>query len=281
MIWLLLSLYWISNVTWQLLIKKAVNSGRHYASVSAAIMLVASVVSLTVAPVFEWQWPSGLYGYLLPLISTILLASSSRLEIIARQDLPVSEVVIVNRLRAVMFILGAIIILGERPGPIMLLGAAIIVFANLLAAYNGGKFIINKSFWQLMVASLLVVISTFIDVEASKQFNLGFFLSVSFLLRALFFVAIDPVTRFDVLTELRSGGKLRIIATGSALALSVIVTIIGFQRFEYSQFEPLRSTATFLTILIASRVNSEDNHNILRKLLAAILVVVGVYLISS
>ena len=44
----------------------------------------------------------------------------------------------------------------------------------------------------------------------------GFFLSVSFLLRALFFVAIDPVTRFDVLAELRSGGKLRIIATGSA-----------------------------------------------------------------
>ena len=281
MIWVLFGLYLLGNLTWNLLIKKSLVDAKHYASVSAAIMFVAGTVLLATIPLFPWQWPERPIFYALPIIVALLLAISARMEVIARTKLPVSEVVIINRLRAVMFVVAAIVVLGERPDVLTLLGASSIVAANLMISYQKGKFVINKYFWELLVASALVVLSTLIDVEVSKQFNLGLFLFLSFVFRGIFFIAVDPITVGDVKDVFLSKGFGRVFLTGAGLGLSVVVTIYAFQRFDYSVFEPLRASATFAAVLIATKVNHEDNQDPLKKLLAASLVVLGVYLIAT
>lgn len=279
MIWLFFGLFLVGNL-WQLFVKPLLNSGKHIGSVTAASMFVSAVVSLMASVFFEWSWPVIWWQYITPLLVAIVLAISTRIEIVARKILPVSEVVLINRLRSVMFVIVGVLLLGEEPGVMTIVGAVLIILANILITYQKGSFVINKYFWQLVLADLLVVLSTLIDVEVSKSYNLGFFMAVSFAVRGLFFIAFDPITIKDVMKEFLAPYRWKILLMGAALTLSVLVTVRGFQLFPYSIFEPLRSVGTFVTIILAAQLYREDKENIARKIFASLLVIIGVILIE-
>lgn len=56
-----------------------------------------------------------------------------------------------------------------------ILGAIIIIFANLLLAFNQGKFKINKYFIMSIVSNLLFAIAMIINVNISSEFNIAIY----------------------------------------------------------------------------------------------------------
>jgi len=66
-----------------------------------------------------------------------------------------------------------------------LAGAGLILTGNVLIFYEKGKLKINKYIWLGILATLLFRIVILIDIGISKQFNLPFYIMLTFFIPAI------------------------------------------------------------------------------------------------
>jgi drug/metabolite transporter (DMT)-like permease len=160
------------------------------------------------------------------------------------------------------------------------IGAFLIIFSNVLIFYNRKSSKVDKSVIFGVLACLAFSIALFLDVNISNDFNLAFYVALSLLVPALFIIIFEKIKLSSVISEFKNGNKLAIIITGLCSGTTLIVKLKAYQLGEVTTIAPLLAL-TVLGNVITGYIFLDERSNLLKKVIAAIIIMISIILIKT
>lgn len=159
------------------------------------------------------------------------------------------------------------------------IGAMLIIFSNILIFYKKGKFEFNKYILLGILANISYTIALFLDVNISDNFNLPFYVAITLMIPAILISIIERIKVSDIKNELVNGNKKAIFITAFSWALSIISSLRAYQLGNVTIVAPLSALTVILNVIFGYLFLKEKN-NLLRKIIAAIIVIISIILIK-
>jgi len=257
--------------------KLAVRNAKRDGAATVILQSIAGLSVLVLAPFLPMKFPSDIRVYLLLLLACIFYGLNDRIQTTSRKNLQVSVFSILGQLNNVFLIVIGLIIFKEPLIFTKICGAALILFANIFLFYKKGNLKLNKYIWMGILAPLFLAIATSIDIGNSKQFNLPFYLMITFLVPASMIFFGERIKLSEVAHELRGPDKKNYIITGLTWGVLCFFSIRALQLGKVTTVVPLQATGVLLNVLVAYFVHNE-NKDQLKKIIAAAIVIAGVLL---
>jgi drug/metabolite transporter (DMT)-like permease len=160
-----------------------------------------------------------------------------------------------------------------------LVGAGIIVIANLLLAFNKGKFTFNKYFIMSVISNLLFAVAMLINMNISSEFNVAiytfFTVGIPFCVIALF----NRVKIKELKKEFNRYDKKLFIFSALMWCLMLISSV---KAYELGNVVIVASFLALTSILNSAveLVFNRDKKTFIKKLVIGILIVIGVILVK-
>ena len=275
-----LVLGYISSVvflqSYKFAVRKAIKNG----AATVLLQLIAIFVYLLIVPLYEIKFPSEATGYILLAIASIFYAFTDRTQTTVRKNLEVSEYSLLNQLRVVVLIVIGVMFFKEALLWNKVLGAGLILFANALLVFRGGKFKMNRYVWLAIAVAFSSAIALSIDVGISELFNLPIYISITFFIPMMIICLVERIKFREIIREYRNGDGKFYVITGVAWAINSICIIRALQIGELTVVAPLLAVTVLLNVIFAAVIHKEYN-NFWKKIFAAILTIVGIVLIFS
>jgi len=246
----------------------------------AATVILQSIAGLSVLilmPFLSIKFPTDWKIYVLLIIACFFYAINDRIQTTVRKNLEVSVYTIVNQLSSVFLIIYGLTIFGEPFSLTKIMGGVLVLLANILLRYSGGKIQFNKYIWLAVFASLALATALSIDVGISNNFNLPIYIMLTLIVPTLMIKITEKITIKDIKTEYNNGNKKYFFLTGISWGLLIFFMIRAYQFGSFTLITPLSATSVVINVLVATLFFAERD-NILKKIFAAVLVIVGVYL---
>jgi drug/metabolite transporter (DMT)-like permease len=160
-----------------------------------------------------------------------------------------------------------------------LVGAGIIIIANLLLAFNKGKFRFNKYFIMCVISNLLFAVAMLINMNISSEFNVAiytfFTVGIPFCVIALF----NRVKIKELKKEFNRYDKKLFIFSALMWCLMLISSVKAYEMGNVvivASFLALTSILNSAVELVFNR----DKKTFIKKLVIGILIVIGVMLVK-
>lgn len=257
--------------------KLAVKDAKRDGAATILLQLIAGLSILIAFPFFEFKIPTDPKVYAFLFGALIFYALNDRLQTTVRKHLPVSTFSILSQLTTVFLILIGLTVFKEPFVLNKIIGAFIILMANVLLIYKKGMFKVNPYIGLSVLASLFFSIAISIDIGISKQFNLPFYIMVTLIVPAIMILLVEKIPAQAVLEEHRSASKRYYWFAGVSWGLAILCSLRSFQFGEVTTIVPLQAAAVLLNVLVAYFFLHEKEDRF-KKFIAACLVFVGVYL---
>ena len=270
-----LVLYVLFTQAYKIATKKSKNDG----ALTILLQMFGGLVLLLFVPLFKLQFPSDYKTYLFLGIACVFYAITDRVNTTARRGLDVSTYSILGQLMTVFLIVWGILFFKE---PIILkkmLGALLILAGNVLVLYKKGKFEFNKYVVYSLIGNLAMSIGVSIDVGISDQFNLPIYVSSTLIVPALIVLLVERVNPKDIIGEYKNGDKKSIWLVGCSWGLMLLSMLRAYQFGSVTTIAPIASVTTILNVFVAYFLLKEKN-SLLRKVIAALIVILGIVLIK-
>ena len=225
------------------------------------------------------KFPTDIKVYFFLGLALVFYSISDRLNTTVRSGIEASTFSIIRQLSTVFMIFAGLIFLKE---PFILnkfIGAILIILSNILIFYKKGEGKPNKYIILGIISNICYTIALFLDVNISNNFNLPFYVAISLGVPAILIFIIEKVKISDIKNELKNGNKKAIIITGITWALSIIAQLRAYQLGDVSIVAPLCSLAVILNVIVGYLFQKE-RENMPKKIVAAILIVLGIVLIK-
>lgn len=268
--------YLVANVLFFQFYKVAVKQAHHDGAATILLQMVAGTSILLLVPFMPFVFPDNPLTYVLFITACIFYAINDRIQTTARKHLEVSVFSILNQFLNIFLILYGFIIFQEAVTTAKIIGALCIIAGNIFLFYKKGKFSVNKYSVLSIGASLALATAVTIDIGISAQFNLPFYIMLTLIVPALFIALIERIKPRAIIKEYNNVSFKYYLITGCAWALSIFFALRSFQLGEVSLIVPLQATAVLLNVVVASIIFKEKD-NLWKKLVAALLVILGVY----
>lgn len=230
-------------------------------------------------PFFPFIIPDNAGAYLFILLAIIFYALNDRIQTTVRKNLDVSVYSIMDQLTRVFLIIYGIVIFREVIVASKLIGGGLILAANVILFYRKGKIKINKYVLLNVVAVFLLATATVIDIDISRQFNLPFYIMLTLIIPALLIYMVERHSVKEIMDEYNSRRKKYYLITGISWGALIFFIIRAFQTSEVVFIAPLLATSVLLNVLVASILHKEKT-NLARKIIAAIAVIFGVFIMT-
>lgn len=240
------------------------------------LQIIAGLSILLIAPFFEFNFTSIPKYWILLFVACVFYALNDRLQTTARKHLPVSTFSILNQLATVFLFLIGITIFREPLAPMKVLGTILILVANMLLIYKRGALKIDRNVIISVLAVLFFSIAISLDIGISEQFNLPVYIMLTLIIPALMIVFAEKIPTKEISEEYNSAARKYYIITGCAWGLAILFSLRAYQLGDVTTVVPLQATAVILNVLAAYILQNEREDRI-KKILAACLVVAGVY----
>ena len=257
--------------------KKAVQNVKNDGAATILLQIIAGVSALFFIPFFAIQFPQGIKFYVLLGISSIFYALTDRLQTTSRKNLEVSVYSILNMLKTFFLVLFGIIFFKEEVILMKIVGALLILLGNGILFYKKGRFKINKYVFFGILATLVYTIAISIDIGISELFNIAIYISLVFLVPAIILFLFEKQKIRNIVQEYKKGKKSYFLITGFFWTLASIFTLRAYQLGGVIVVAPLLACSVFINIFVAYFFLKERD-NILKKIIASLIVIVGVYL---
>lgn len=191
-----------------------------------------------------------------------------------------SEVTIITSTRTIITIISAIFLLGEVFDLQKAVGTLLILFSAYLITKKKRRFKVNKGVLYALGMAVCYGLAITNDTFLLKYVDVFSFLTVASLLPGFFLIAVKP----KALLELGQFLKPKVLAKmliltlfyAGGAALFYFAIIIGAGA---SQITPISQSAVIVTVILAAIFLNERDY-LLKKLVSAILVTIGVLLIK-
>ena len=248
-------------------------------ALTALLQAIGALTVLLISPLFEIKFPTDIKVYIFLGLAIIFYSISDRLNTTVRSGIEASTFSIIKQLSTVFMIFTGLVFLKE---PFILnkfIGAILIIVSNILIFYKKGEGKPNKYIILGIISNICYTIALFLDVNISDNFNLPFYVAISLGVPAILIFILERVKISDIKNELKNGNKKAIIITGITWSLSIVAQLRAYQLGNVSIVAPLCSLAVILNVIIGYLFQKE-RENMLKKIVAAILIILGIVLIK-
>lgn len=213
------------------------------------------------------------------ILSVALYGLFERLQFFARKQIEASNITILFRISPIITFIGSIFVFNEILTFNKLIGFIFIIIASFLVTYRKEtKFSLNKPFLIVAVCAIALGLSRIVDKGVvNTGFSVDFY---NFILWVgpLLFIYLPYIPRKELKGEMIVGSwKIPLTAL---INVAVLYTqLYALSLADASLVIPVISASTVLTV-IGGIVFLNERENILKKILAAITVFIGIILIK-
>lgn len=243
------------------------------------LQIMAGITVLIICPFFEFKFPSDVRIYIMLGISIIFYAISDRVNTTVRSGIEASTFSMLKQLSTTFMIFAGLIFFKEEFVLNKFIGAVLIIFSNILIFYKKGKFEWNKYIILGIVSNLSYTIALFLDVNNSDSFNLPFYVAITLMVPALLIMIFERIKLSEVKNELVNGNKKAIIITALSWGIMIVSQLRAYQLQNVTIVAPLCALTVILNVIVGYLFLKEKD-NLLRKIVAAILIIISVILIK-
>lgn len=265
----------IFNQSYKIVTKRNINDG----VLTILIQFISSLTCLLFLPLFKFRFPTDLKVYLFLFLAIIFYTLNDRLGTTARKGLEASTYIILKQLSTVFMIFAGLLFFKESFVINKFIGAILIVLSNIIVFYKKENFKFNKSFLFGILANICLTIALFLDVNYSSKFNLAFYVLLTFLIPMILIFLFERIKIKNIIIEYKNSNKSILFFTGISWSLMMITKLKSYQLGSISVVAPLLSLTVILNVIISCFLLKEKN-NLIRKIIAGILIIIGIILIK-
>lgn len=281
MTWLIMILlYVLGNSISNILRRVVMKDEKSDAFTSVVIFQFMGFIMATIFCLFK--------GFTLPPIAkypfnfitqAVLWGLSSLLLFKASKELEASEVTIISTVTSIATIITAVLFLHEAFNLVRLLGVVLIIFSVILVSLNKGKLRFNRGVWYALASSICGGIAITNDTFILQTTDVYSMLVIGWLTPGLFLLATNPkiIKKINYFFNYKKFMKMFLMTlfyTFSGIAFYLAIAMGG----QASQVTPIGQASIITTIILASLFLRERDH-LPKKMIAAILVTLGVLLL--
>lgn len=278
--WILfISLYIISAIIFTQFYKVTTKTHKSDGALSALLQFIAGISALLLIPFFSFKFSADWKVYLLLGIACIFYAITERLYTTVRSGIEASTFSIIEQLSTVVLIVAGLLFLKEPFILKEIIGASLIIFSNIIVFYkNGQKF--NKYVVLGVIANLCFSVALFICINISVHFNLPLYVAATLLIPALFILMAERIRISSLIKEFEFGNKKAILVTGLLWGFTIVMSLRAYQLGNVTIIAPL-SALTVIGNVIVGYIFLKERSNLLKKIIAALLIIISVILINT
>lgn len=277
--WFYLTIYLILYVIFTQAYKVATQSSKNDGALTILLQFLGGLIVLLFIPFFKFQFPTDYKTYLFLGIACIFYAISDRINTTARRGLEVSTYSILGQLSTVFLILWGIIFFKEAIVLKKIIGALLILTGNTFVIYRKGKFEFNKYVILSILSNFVMSIGLLVDVGISDKFSMPIYVAATFILPSLMISLVNKVKISDVISEYKNGNKKSILLVSASWGIMIVSYLKSFQYGSVTTIAPIASATTILNVFAAYFLLKEKN-SLLKKIFAALIVILGIVLIK-
>ena len=273
-------LYIILAVAFTPFYKIVLKTSKSDGTITVLLQFIAGLSALIFVPFFKLTFPTDWKVYLLLGIACIFYAISDRINTTVRSGLEASTFSIIKQLSTVFMILSGLLFFKEQFVLKKIIGAGLIIFSNILIFYKRGKQKLDKYVFLGILSNIAFSIALFLDVNISDNFNLPFYVALTVIVPALFIAIAERIKPSKIKQAFINGNKKAIMITSLCWGTMIIVQLRAYQLGDVTTVAPL-CALTVIGNVIVGYIFLKERDNLLKKLLAAVLLLVSVFLIKG
>lgn len=243
------------------------------------LQMTAGVVALLLCPLFEFKFPTDISVYIMLAISIVFYAITDRVNTTVRSGIEASTFSMLKQLSTTFMIFAGLVFFKEEFVLTKFIGAMLIIFSNVLIFYKKGKFEFNKYLLLGVFANISFTIALFLDVNISDNFNLPFYVALTLIIPALLIMIFEKIKPSEIKDEFIAGDKKAILITAISWAIMIIANLRAYQLGNVTVIAPL-CALTVMTNVIVGYIFLNEKDNLIRKIIAAILIIISILLIK-
>ena len=118
-----------------------------------------------------------------------------------------------------------------------------------------------------------------VDVGISDKFNMPIYVALTLIVPSLLIFLFDRIKIKDIKNEFKDGNKKSIFLVGCSWGVMIITMLRAYQFGSVTTIAPIASITTILNVFVAYFLLKEKN-SLLKKVLAALIVIIGIILIK-
>lgn len=259
--------------------KVTTRTAEDHGSLTVLLQSLGGISILLLCPFFKFTFPSDYRVYLFLAVAIVFYAISDRLNTTVRAGIEASMFSIIQQLSTVFMIVAGLLFFKEPLIPTKIVGAVLIIFSNILIFYRKGSGKPNKYLVLGVLSYLAFSVALFLDVNISGQFNLAFYVSLTLLGPALVLFVSQRIKPKSIVKEFKTGNKRGIMVTGFSWGIMIICQLKAYQMGEVISVAPLCALSVIANVAAGFVLLKERDH-LIRKIIAAVLIIVSVILIN-
>lgn len=273
-------LYLVSAVVFAQLFKNVNRNMKNPTALTILLELFTAIFSLLFVWLFDFKFPINLSSYLILLLVIIIYAITDRLNIEARYGLEPSTFSMMKQLSTVFIIIFGVILLKEEIVINKIVGASLIICANVLLAFNKGKFKINKYFIMSIFSNILFAIAMMININISNNFNIAIYTFITVFFPSLFLLLFTRTKLTTLKKEFNLYNKPKFLIVACSWCLMLISSV---KAYEYGNVVIVASFLALTSILnsIVELIISHNKKEFFKKLVISILIIIGIILVKK
>lgn len=232
---------------------------------------------LFLVPLYKFDLPSNAITYVFLGLACAFFALSDRMYTASYKELDVSVYSFLSQLSAI-FIFG-IIFFREEVVFKRVIGALLILIANVFVLYKKKRIVWNKYYLYNIIANLSFAIGMSFNVGISDLFNLPFYIAITLCSSSILIFFFEHIKFKDVIDEYRNGNKKAIIIVSLLDGITSLFLLRAYKLGSVTLVAPLCFLKTVLNVIVA-RLFLRENDLILKKIIAALIIIIGIILIN-
>ena len=272
-------LYLVSAVVFAQAFKKANRNMKSAGALTILLEVFTAFFALFFIPFFDFTWPTDTSVYLTLLAVVSIYAITDRLNIEARYGLDPSVFSMLKQLSTVFLIILGFIFLKEQIVLKKIIGSVIIIFANVLLAFNKGKIKFNKYFIMSFVSNFLFAVAMLINVNISNYFNLAFYTILTVFTPSMLIFIFGKHSLKELKCEFNYYDKKYFLLASFGWCLMLIASVRSYQLGNVTLIAPLLTLTSILNTMYEYFV-CKNKSKFIQKVIASILIIIGVVIIK-
>lgn len=266
----------IFDQTYKIATKKMIKSG----ALTVLLEILASLLVLVLFPFFEIKFPTDISVYIFLGLSIIFYAISDRLNTDVRKGIEASTFSMMKQLSTVFMTFSGFLFFKEEFIANKFIGAILIILSNIIIFYKKGEGKLNKYVGLGIISNICYTIALFLDVSYSERFNLPFYVMLTLGVPAILIIIIEKIKLSDLKNELQKENRLPILVTAITWSFCIVAQLRAYQLGNVSVVAPLCSLIVIINVIVGY-IFLKERDNLLKKIISAGLIILGILLIKG
>lgn len=271
--------YLILGVIFDQSYKVATRNLKNAGALTILLEFIGTVTVLFAIPFFEMKFPTDPKVYIFLTLAIVFYAINDRLNTTVRSGMEASTFSIIKQLSSVFMIFAGILFFKEEFILNKFIGAILIILSNVLIFYKKERTKPNKYVLLGILANLFYAIALFLDVNISESFNLPIYVAISLGLPTILIALAERIKPKEIINEFKVGNKSAILLTAITWSYMILAQLRAYQLGNVSIVAPLCALTVILNVIVGY-IFLKEKDNLVRKIISAFLIILGIILIK-